>query len=133
MRDEDDKFKFRTPPLRNIALTAPYGHLGTYNTLRGGDQTSPGSVGALYAYRCAGQSVLASRDALDEIDCAVMEDPILVQAIADVNELNNDLLNLTDKQINAIIAFLHALTDKASLDLCSDVPLSVPGGHSIIE
>jgi len=62
-----------------------------------------------------------------------MEDPILVQVIADANELNNEPLNLTNKQINAIIAFLHALTDKASLDLRSDVPLSVPSGYSIIK
>gem|GEM_PF-5939202 len=39
---------------------------------------------------------------------------------------NNAPLNLTDKKINAIIAFLHALTDKASLNLRSDVPLSYP-------
>jgi len=62
-----------------------------------------------------------------------MEDPILVQVIADANELNNEPLNLTNKQINAIIAFLHALTDKTSLDLRSDVPLSVPSGYSIIK
>ena len=28
-----DRFKFRTPTLRNVALTAPYGHSGSYDTL----------------------------------------------------------------------------------------------------
>lgn len=31
--DPADMFAFRTPPLRNVALTAPYGHAGAYNTL----------------------------------------------------------------------------------------------------
>ncbi len=32
-RDEDDKFKFKVPSLRNIALTAPYFHDGSKKTL----------------------------------------------------------------------------------------------------
>ncbi|EQD24854.1 MAG: Cytochrome-c peroxidase [Leptospirillum sp. Group IV 'UBA BS'] len=32
--DPLDKGKFRTPPLRNVALTAPYMHDGTFRTLR---------------------------------------------------------------------------------------------------
>ena len=30
-----DRFKFRTPTLRNIIMTAPYGHAGAFNTLEG--------------------------------------------------------------------------------------------------
>gem|GEM_PF-4061590 len=67
-------------------MIAPYGHSGAYNTLEEVIRHHLDPVGALYAYRCADQPVLASRDDLDESDCAVMEDPILVQAIADVNE-----------------------------------------------
>lgn len=32
--DDADRYAFRTPPLRNIALTAPYFHAGTADTLR---------------------------------------------------------------------------------------------------
>ncbi len=32
--DPDDRWKFRTPSLRNVALTAPYMHNGTMQTLR---------------------------------------------------------------------------------------------------
>lgn len=32
--DPKDRYRFRTPPLRNIALTAPYGHAGTFKTIR---------------------------------------------------------------------------------------------------
>ncbi|MCP5071810.1 MAG: hypothetical protein GY947_00760, partial [Rhodobacteraceae bacterium] len=31
----EDAYRFRTPSLRNVALTAPYGHNGAYQTLRG--------------------------------------------------------------------------------------------------
>src|SRR6185503_5606172 len=33
-RTPDDKYKFHTPTLWNIELTAPYGHAGQYATLR---------------------------------------------------------------------------------------------------
>ena len=32
--DPADRYRFRTPTLRNVALTAPYGHSGCYNSLR---------------------------------------------------------------------------------------------------
>ena len=32
--DPNDRWKFRTPPLRNVALTAPYMHDGSMQTLR---------------------------------------------------------------------------------------------------
>ena len=33
--DLDDAYRFRTPSLRNVELTAPYGHNGAYSTLEG--------------------------------------------------------------------------------------------------
>ncbi|MEC7905810.1 MAG: hypothetical protein VYC82_01150 [Verrucomicrobiota bacterium] len=30
-----DRYKFRTPTLRNVALTAPYGRSGAHDTLEG--------------------------------------------------------------------------------------------------
>jgi len=32
--DSDDRYRYRTPSLLNIALTAPYGHTGAYETLQ---------------------------------------------------------------------------------------------------
>ena len=37
-----DKYRFRTPPLRNVELTAPYGHDGAIVTLRGWVDHYPG-------------------------------------------------------------------------------------------
>ena len=33
-KSDDGRFTFRTPPLRNVELTAPYMHAGAFNNLR---------------------------------------------------------------------------------------------------
>ena len=40
---------------------------------------------------------------------------------------------LKEKEIRDLIAFLHALTDPAALDMRKDVPLSVPSGLPVWE
>ena len=58
--DPQDTLKFRTPSLRNVALTAPYGHSGAYNSLRAIVEHHLDPVSALYAYnenRQAGTSL----------------------------------------------------------------------------
>jgi cytochrome c peroxidase len=129
--DPGENFKFRTPPLRNVALTAPYGHAGAYDTLEAVVRHHLDPVAALYAYDCAEQIVVPMRDDLDVIDCAVMSDLNLVAGIAAANELTP--VSLTDAEVGELVAFLHALTDKSTLDLRRGVPKSVPSGLTIIE
>ncbi len=50
----DDILKFRTPSLRNVALTAPYGHGGAYNTLRAVVEHHMDAVNSLYEYNVKG-------------------------------------------------------------------------------
>ncbi len=126
-----DNFKFRTPPLRNIALTAPYGHAGAYDTLEAVVRHHLDPVAALYAYDCAAQIVVPARDDLDAIDCAVMSAPALVADIAAANELAP--MRLSDTEVGQLVAFLHTLTDKSNIDLRRDVPKSVPSGLTIVE
>jgi len=120
-----DRFRFRTPTLRNVALTAPYGHAGAYNTLEAVVQHKLDSVNALYEYDRE-QAVLPSRPDLDAFDFIVMDDLDRLSAIADASEL--DPVRLKEKDIQALLAFLHSLTDLAALDMRSDVPASVPSG-----
>ena len=75
-----DNGKFRTPTLRNIALTAPYMHDGRFQTL---DEV-------LDHYASGGHGV-------------VNEDP------------NITGFTLTDRQREALLAFLHSLTDSTLL------------------
>ena len=125
-----DRFKFRTPTLRNVALTAPYGHTGAYNTLEAVVRHHLDPVGSLHNYDQQ-QAVLPSRTDLDAEDFVVMNDDMRRIAIADANEL--DPVTLSDEQFRDLIEFLHALTDRDALDLRSDTPPGVPSGLPLAE
>lgn len=120
-----DTLRFRTPSLRNVALTAPYGHAGAYNSLRSAVEHHLDPVAALNAYDET-QAVLPSRQDLDALDFVTMEDPERVAYIASFNELES--LAYTDREVDRIMDFLYSLTDRASLDLRVDVPDTVPSG-----
>ena len=123
-----DRFKFRTPSLRNIALSAPYGHAGAYNTLEATVRHNLDSVNALYEYDRE-QAVLPSRPDLDALDFIVMDDLDRLADIAAASELNP--VQLKEKDVQALLAFLHSLTDPAAMDMRTDVPESVPSGLPI--
>lgn len=120
-----DRFKFRTPTLRNVALTAPYGHAGAYDSLKTVVRHNLDPVRSLYGYDRS-QAVLPSRPDLDAQDFIVMDDPVRVGAIAAANELAP--VKLTEKQFADLIEFLRALTDPDAIDLRSGVPATVPSG-----
>ena len=123
--DIADRFKFRTPILRNVELTPPYGHAGAYNTLEAVVRHHLDPINSLYNYDQT-QVVMPSRGDLDEQDFVVMDTLARVDAIAAANELAP--VRLHEKQIADLIEFLHALTDPAALDLRNDMPASVPSG-----
>lgn len=125
----EDKFRFRTPPLRNVALTAPYGHAGAYRTLEEVVTHHLDPVASLYAYRC--EPPKPSRADLNALDCQVMDDPEAVDAIARANELQP--IRLSGPEIADLVAFLGALTDDDSVDLRLDVPDSLPSGIPLAE
>ncbi len=128
--DMADLFRFRVPTLRNVALTAPYGHAGAYNSLEAVVRHHLDPVNSLWSYDPS-QAVMPSRPDLDALDFDVMSNPSLVQAIADANELSP--VNLSEREFNDLIEFLHALTDPASIDLRGDVPTSLPSGSALAE
>lgn len=121
--DIADRFKFRTPTLRNVALTAPYGHSGAYDTLEAVVRHHLSPVRSLYNYDSE-QISMPSTPYLDSQDLIVMNNRARVSSIAQSNELRGTHLN--DKQFAALMSFLHALTDTASLDMRHTIPSSVP-------
>ena len=121
--DPADMFAFRTPPLRNIAHTAPYGHTGAYATLEGVIRHHLDPVMALVAYDPA-QAVLPSLAGAD--DLRVLTDAAERQALADANTLAP--VALTDAEIADLIAFLGALSDETSLKGRMGAPETVPSG-----
>jgi len=123
--DPADRYRFRVPSLRNVALTAPYGHAGAYDTLEAVVRHHLDPVAALQAYD-ASQLVVPGRADLDVVDLAVMSDPAAVAAIARANELSPT--TLTAQEFGQLIDFLYALTDPGMLDLREDVPRALPSG-----
>ncbi|MEO0938262.1 MAG: cytochrome c peroxidase [Pseudomonadota bacterium] len=121
----EDAYAFRTPSLRNVVHTAPYGHAGAYATLEGAIRHHLDPVAALMSYdarqlvlpRVPGQGFL------------IVSDPAEVDAIAGANTLLPR--NLTDRQVADIIAFLGALTDPFSLAGALGEPETVPSGLNV--
>lgn len=128
--DMADRFRFRTPTLRNVAITGPWGHDGAYSTLRGVVEHHLNPAAALETYDTA-QAVLPSDPALDPIDFICANDPVRRAALASAVEIAP--VNLTNGQIDFLIEFLYALTDRKSIDMRLDVPESVPSGLPLAE
>ena len=129
--DPPDRYKFRTPTLRNVARTAPYGHSGADDTLEGVVRYHLDPVRSLKNYDRA-NFIAPYRSDLESVDFFVKDSPELVQEIAKANELRpNQRLN--EDNIRDLIAFLHVLTDTNSIDLRRDVSNAVPSGLPIYE
>lgn len=118
-----DAYAFRTPSLRNVAHTSPYGHSGAYGTLEEVVRHHLDPVGSLNAYLEASAvlPVVVGKD-----DFAVMRNPEEVAKIAAANALAS--VDLDEQEIGEIIAFLNALTDPQSLKGALGIPASVPSG-----
>lgn len=123
--DDTVKYKFRTPTLRNVALTAPYGHTGAYKTLEGVIRHHLDPINS-YLNWDKTQAIMPSRSDLDSSDFFIMNNATSSAAILNANELTAS--SLTDAEIKDLIEFLHALTDPASLDQRHLIPTSVPSG-----
>ncbi len=126
--DGADRYRFRVPTLRNVALTAPYGHNGAFDTLEGMVRHHLDSVSSLYGYDPS-QLTLPYREDLDRRDFIAMSDDGTLSAIASASEIAP--VHLSERDIAHLLDFLHALTDPAMLDMRSTVPLSVPSGLPI--
>ena len=128
---KSDRYKFRTPTLRNVALTAPYGHSGAYDTLEEIVRHHIDPEGSLRNYNRA-NFVVPYRTDLDAIDFLVMDQPPVVDKIAKANELKKNR-RIKEGEIRDLVAFLNALTDMDSVDLRHDIPSSVPSGLPVLD
>ncbi|MEM7491211.1 MAG: cytochrome c peroxidase [Pseudomonadota bacterium] len=118
---EADRYAFRTPSLRNVAATGPWGHAGAYADLRAFIRDHAAPRAALGHYDRA-----VTLPALDVEDWRVLDDPAQVTEITAA--VSSPDLVLDEGDIDAIMAFLDALTDLRSLDGRLGVPATVPSG-----
>lgn len=115
-----DRFRFRTPPLRNVELTAPYGHAGQFRELRDFvDHYSDAAV-KLRGY-----------------DPSQLDPLLQATLLANTEEILATLdpelegLAFPPEVADRITAFLFALTDERARSLGHLPPPSVPSGLPI--
>jgi len=117
----EDRYAFRTPPLRNVTLTAPYMHNGAYADLRAAVRHHLNPPGSLQVYDAATLPVSFQETVRTEPEVA-----------ADILKTLDVRLAtpaaLTDAQLADLMTFLAALTSPTAVDLSGLVPASVPSG-----
>ena len=121
----EDAYRFKTPRLRNIALTAPYGHNGAYPTLEGiiRHHLNPVKARAEWTRDMAN---LPSVPWLEDIDFVIQSDKL--EMARQRAKLDIEPVDLSDQEVEDLVAFMHALTGKTALTRPSGVPETVPSG-----
>ena len=118
-----DAFAFRTPSLRNVSLTAPYGHSGAFTTLEGVVQHHMSPEQSLNGYDTT-EAILPNLDGAEDwnIQQNAQERAALIAPV-DVPPIS-----LNPDEVADIVAFLRALTDEDAAAGRLGVPESVPSG-----
>ncbi|MBO9473419.1 cytochrome-c peroxidase [Shimia sp. R10_1] len=119
----EDFYRFRTPSLRNITQTAPYGHNGAFTSLEAIVRHHLTPERSLSAYSLA-SATLSDGDFLNDFN--LMNDEPEVNRIAQASDLPP--VSLTNTEVRQIIAFLESLTDYDAIKGRLGVPRSVPSG-----
>ncbi len=120
--DPDDRYKFRSTPLRNVEFTAPYGHAGQFVDL----------TEFIFHYS-------NNADKIHEFDKTQIE-PLLRDSVLDSNveaiiERRDELIvpvNFTRENAEQLNDFMSALTDRSIHSLARRItPRRVPSGLPI--
>ena len=121
----EDAYRFRTPMLRNVALTAPYGHNGAYATLEGMVRHHLDPLEALDTW--VPQAARLPRAAwLEPIDFVVQADRR--EMARHRRALDISPQSLTDTEVADLVAFLESLTGATAEDRPLGRPDAVPSG-----
>ncbi len=122
----NDRFKFRTPALLNVAVTAPYGHSGAYETLREMvdhyDNPNANQINDFFddggwceldqfsqVQNCEDLYPDARQNSLDAVRKIQQE-----RNQNDPDALEN--INLNNNEVNQLVEFLETLTDPCVVD-----------------
>ncbi len=113
--NSDDRYRFRTTPLRNVELTGPYGHDGAIMALRD----------FVDHYSESDQKLLTYDDGQLE---PALRGSVLLNAsliLAQRDTLLEGVV-LTPDLVDKLMDYMHALTDNAARNLSRVVPARVP-------
>lgn len=116
-----DAYTFRTPALRNVALTGPWMHDGAFVTLEAAVRHHLDPLASLANYDAS--QLPAPFDATVDTDAARN-----AARGAALSPILGTPIGLTDAEFSDLMAFLHALTDPSMLNRLFEVPNTVPSG-----
>ncbi|MEE2945800.1 MAG: cytochrome c peroxidase [Pseudomonadota bacterium] len=117
-----DFYTFRTPSLRNVTLTGPYGHNGAFTDLR--EMVAFHTQAVSEHEFDQEQVVLPVFDAPNDWDAFTDQ-----QAVADIKAASSaPVISLSEGEMDDLMAFLHALTDVNWRTRGLGVPEAVPSG-----
>jgi len=124
----EDAYRFRTPSLRNVALTAPYGHNGAYRTLEGivRHHLMPDVAFRNWTPEMADLPKVAW---LEGADFLPFEDKFERERLASRCDIQP--IALSDGEVKDVVAFLNALTGTQSVKGRLGRPSSVPSGLEV--
>ncbi|GGK39516.1 hypothetical protein GCM10011322_28320 [Salinarimonas ramus] len=123
--DPADAYAFRTPSLRNVARTGPWGHAGAHSNLAGFVRFHADPASGLSAY--APDATLPAFEPTKP-DFAALQDPSETAAIVQAAMAATQGRALADDEVAALVAFLESLTDEAAIAGRLGIPESVPSG-----
>jgi cytochrome c peroxidase len=116
-----DRYRFRTTPLRNVELTAPYGHDGAIVSLRGFVEHYSDSDLKLEAFNAAQLESRLRGTVLPTTDAILAQRDTLLNGVV-----------LADDIVDKLMAYMSALTDDAAKHLNDLVPERVPSRLPVI-
>ena len=119
-----DLYRFRTPSLRNVTLTAPYGHNGAFADLEAMIRHHLDAETSLAEYDLKQARLPAFSGTIP--DARAMED--FDEVLAITAAIGIAPVRLSEAEIEALVAFLGALTDPVSLTGRLGIPDTVPSG-----
>ncbi|MGP9819960.1 cytochrome-c peroxidase [Salinarimonas sp. NSM] len=123
--DPADAYAFRTPSLRNVARTGPWGHAGGHSDLAGFLRFHADPAAGLATY--APDATLPAFGPAKP-DFAALEDLTETAAIAAAAAAARPGRALDDDELAALLAFLDSLTDEAAIAGRLGIPERVPSG-----
>lgn len=125
--DSQDKFKFRTPSLRNTELEGPWFHNGAFANLEDAVRHHINPALSLANYN--------DTQVEPELHGTYQDDPQLIKELLHTRspKLQVQGRPLNEREITDIMAFLSALTDPSSLNQFDAIPDRLPSGLSLAD
>jgi cytochrome c peroxidase len=125
--DPADAYAFRTPSLRNVLHTGPWGHAGGHSDLATFLRDHADPARALTAWDPA-QATLPPLET-PKPDFAVASSPVELDEIRAAIRVTPRALS--EREVGALISFLDSLTDRKAIDGRLGIPESVPSGLAV--